>query len=89
VEANKVVRVNGQFQQWLSLLQNRTKRTQSGSKCIVQGVRPINAVVRQPLEVDTILRKEGALSDWALGILKQTAPAKTYSVSSDLNATGG
>lgn len=83
MDANKVIRVNGQFQQWLSLLQNRTKRTQSG-KFIVQGVRPINSVINQSLVVDAVLRKEDGLSDWAKGVLKQVGSAKTYSVTSEL-----
>lgn len=83
METKKVTRNNGQFQQWQSLLMNRTKRTQSG-KFMVQGVRPINAAIKQQLEIDSLLYRTGKLSDWATKLITSTQPAKRYELSVEL-----
>lgn len=88
MKTNIVTRPNGLFQQWQSLLHNRTKRTQSG-KFIIQGVRPINAAMNQQLEIDTVLYKYGAISDWAKNLLGETTEAKTYQLSVELMKTLG
>jgi 23S rRNA (uridine2479-2'-O)-methyltransferase len=80
---DKVSRINGQFQQWRSLLRNRTKRTQTG-KFIVQGVRPINAALKQSIAVDAILYREGELSGWASNILRSSDAAKRYELTVEL-----
>ncbi len=88
MKTNKIIRPNGLFQQWQSLLTNRTKRTQAG-KFIVQGVRPINLAIDQSLDIQAILYKEGKLSDWARNILQQTKLAKNYELSAELMKTLG
>lgn len=88
MDTNEVTRVNGQFQQWLSLLQNRTKRTKVG-KFIIQGVRPINAAINQKLDITALLYKEGALSDWAKDTLKKITDTKRYKLSAELMKTLG
>ena len=88
MKTNKIIRPNGLFQQWQSLLTNRTKRTQTG-KFIVQGVRPINLAISQKLDIQTMLYKEGKLSDWAKNTLKTIADAKKYEVSAELMKTLG
>lgn len=77
MDIRKVTRHNGQFQQWQSLLTNRTKRTQRG-KFFVQGVRPINAAIKQGLIVDTVLYKSGKLSDWAKQLIASITSAKQF-----------
>jgi len=69
--------------QWQSLLTNRTKRTQSG-KFIVQGVRPINAVIAQNWEIESLLFLSGKLSDWAKGIISQGMKCKYYELSPEI-----
>jgi TrmH family RNA methyltransferase len=60
---------NARFQQWLSILDNRTKRTRSG-EFVVQGVRPITLAVRHGWTIRTLIHPVGRpLSDWATGLL--------------------
>jgi TrmH family RNA methyltransferase len=80
---SKVIRINGQFLQWQALLNNRTKRIQTG-KFIVQGVRPINVALSKQLVIEAILYKEGRLSDWANDVLQKNATAKSYELSQEL-----
>lgn len=80
---DKVLRINGLFQQWQSLLSNRTKRAQSG-KCIIQGVRPINAAIAQELVVDAVLYRESNLSDWAKDTILKSKANKSYELSTEL-----
>jgi tRNA G18 (ribose-2'-O)-methylase SpoU len=82
MEVSKVTRRGGQFQQWQALLGNRTKRTQSG-KFFVQGVRPINAALKQKLGVDSLLYRSGRVSDWAKKLISDI-DAKKYELSADL-----
>lgn len=83
MKANKVIRVNGLFQQWQSLLSNRTKRRHSG-KFIIQGVRPINTAISQQVDIDSILYKADDISDWAKGIIQNNDTAKKYELTSEL-----
>lgn len=83
MEVKKVTRQNGQFQQWQALLNNRTKRNQS-EKFFVQGVRPINAAIKQRLVIDSVLYKSGKLSDWASQLVDNNRFAKQYELSPDL-----
>lgn len=83
MEVTKIVRHNGQFQQWQALLCNRTKRAQTG-KFFVQGVRPIRAAVRQKVAIDSVLYRSGKLSDWARDLINATGTAKRFELSADL-----
>ncbi len=83
MNSNKVSRINGQFQQWQSLLQNRTKRMQTG-KFVIQGVRPINAAMEQSVTANAVLYKEGKLSDWASNILRSSGATKKYELTVEL-----
>jgi tRNA G18 (ribose-2'-O)-methylase SpoU len=81
--AVKVTRLNGQTQQWQSLLTNRSKRAQT-KKFIVEGVRPINAALVQGYEVDSLLYVSSKLSDWANKIVSQQSKCKHYELSPEM-----
>jgi len=60
---------NARFQQWQTLLSNRTKRHRSG-EFLVQGVRPITMAVRHGWTVRALLYdSDRRLSRWATDIL--------------------
>lgn len=63
---------NAKFQQWETLLHNRTKRHRAGS-FLVQGVRPINIAVEHGWTVEALLydADRSRLSDWARGLLER------------------
>ena len=62
---------NARFQQWQSLLDNRTKRTRAG-QFLVQGVRPITLAVQHDWPIRTLIHPIGRdLSQWATGLLAQ------------------
>jgi tRNA G18 (ribose-2'-O)-methylase SpoU len=61
---------NAVFQQWHSLLTNRTKRRHAG-KFLVQGVRPVTLAVETGWPLHALLYCSGRrLSRWAQGILE-------------------
>ena len=61
---------NARFQQWHSLLDNRTKRTRSG-EFLVQGVRPITLAVQHGATIRALVYPAGrSLSDWGVGLLE-------------------
>lgn len=65
----RVTTRNARFQQWLSLLDNRTKRTRSG-QFVIQGVRPITLAVAHGWTIRSLIYPVGRpLSDWAVGLL--------------------
>ena len=66
----RVTSRNARFQQWQSLLSNRTKRQRAG-EFLVQGVRPISlaAAFGWPLHA-LIYDAERSLSDWAQQLLR-------------------
>lgn len=71
----RVLRVsvrNARFQQWETLLRNRTKRHRAGS-FLVQGVRPISLAVEHGWTVEALLydADRARLSDWAQGMLER------------------
>lgn len=71
----RVVRIgtrNATFQQWHSLLGNRTKRNRHG-EFLVQGVRPLTLATERGWPVAALLRTDGALSSWAERIWEGTA----------------
>jgi tRNA G18 (ribose-2'-O)-methylase SpoU len=61
---------NARFQQWETLLRNRTKRHRAGS-FLVQGVRPISLAFEHGWTVEALLydADRPRLSDWARGLL--------------------
>jgi 23S rRNA (uridine2479-2'-O)-methyltransferase len=59
---------DARFQQWYSLLENRTKRQRSRS-FLVQGVDPINAALRHGWPIRSFLHAGAASSTWARGVL--------------------
>ncbi len=63
---------NTKFQQWETLLRNRTKRHRAGS-FLVQGVRPISLAIEHGWTVETLLydADRPRLSDWARGVLER------------------
>ncbi|HEX4724506.1 MAG TPA: TrmH family RNA methyltransferase [Pseudonocardiaceae bacterium] len=62
---------NARFQQWQSLLDNRTKRTRAG-QFLVQGVRPITLAARHDWPIRTLIHPIGRpLSQWATGLLDE------------------
>ena len=63
---------NATFQQWHSLLGNRTKRNRH-REFLVQGVRPLSLAMERGWPVRALLRTESDLSTWAEGIWTDTA----------------
>lgn len=63
---------NARFQQWETLLRNRTKRHRAGS-FLVQGVRPISLAVEHGWTIEALLydADRARLSDWARGLLER------------------
>ena len=79
---------NARFQQWESLLANRTKR-QRAREFLVQGVRPITIAVEQDWPVHTLVYDaDRPLSRWARELLG-TSSAEQVAMSSDLIAELG
>lgn len=79
----RVTTRNATFQQWETLLHNRTKRHRAGA-ILVQGVRPISLAVEAGWTVRSWLyRAEGRLSDWAQEMLWSVRAAR-YAVSDEL-----
>jgi 23S rRNA (uridine2479-2'-O)-methyltransferase len=79
---------NATFQQWQSLLANRTKRHRAG-EFIVQGVRPISQAVRQGWIIRALLQDgRRSLSSWAAE-LWTTLPAAKFVVDPGLMAELG
>lgn len=71
----RVLRVhsrNATFQQWHSLLGNRTKRNRH-REFLVQGVRPLTLALEHGWPVRALLRGDGDLSTWAQGVWDQSA----------------
>ncbi|YAL83582.1 TrmH family RNA methyltransferase [Dermacoccaceae bacterium W4C1] len=78
-----VDRRNATFQEWETLLRNRTKRTRTAS-FLVQGVRPIDQAVRHGWSVQAwLFPSSGRRSDWASSVMAQ-APATEYRVDPEL-----
>ncbi|MGH3623240.1 MAG: TrmH family RNA methyltransferase, partial [Sciscionella sp.] len=74
---------NAAFQQWQSLLTNRTKRNRGG-EFLVHGVRPITVAVDAGWPVSTLLYPVGAeLSRWARELVDRT-DASTVAVAPEL-----
>jgi TrmH family RNA methyltransferase len=80
---------NARFQQWETLLRNRTKRHRAGA-FIVQGVRPITLAAEHGWEIEALLfdADRPRLSDWARRTLDGT-DAEQFAVSGDLMAELG
>ncbi|MFG3339605.1 TrmH family RNA methyltransferase [Glycomyces sp. NPDC048151] len=80
---------NAKFQQWETLLRNRTKRHRAGS-FLVQGVRPISLAVEHGWSVEALLydADRRQLSDWARGLLERPH-IEQAAVSSELMAELG
>lgn len=77
---------NATFQQWQTLLGNRTKRHRAG-EMILQGVRPISLALESTLELRTILITDSReRSRWASDTITtaEAAGAEPYLVSSEL-----
>ncbi|ATG51950.1 rRNA methyltransferase [Brachybacterium vulturis] len=66
----RLERRNALFQQWQSLLSNRTKRSRSG-EMIIQGVRPITLAIAHGVEIRALLSDGRAQpSRWARDLLE-------------------
>ena len=64
---------NAQFQQWESLISNRNKRQRAG-EFLVQGVRPISQAIQHGWVVRALIHDaDRELSDWANGVVSNTA----------------
>lgn len=71
---------NARFQQWQSLLANRSKRHRSGA-FLVHGVRPITLAMRYGWPIQAILHADGAsLSGWARDVVDHVAGARSGDV---------
>lgn len=67
----RVTTRNARFQQWQSLLDNRTKRSRAG-QFLVHGVRPISLAVQHNWPIRTLIHPIGRpLSDWATKLLSE------------------
>lgn len=84
----RLERRNALFQQWQSLLTNRTKRTRGG-EMIVQGVRPITQAITQGVQIRALLSDGRAQpSRWARDLL-QDPPAPVVELAPELMAELG
>lgn len=64
---------NARFQQWQSLLENRSKRTRTG-EFLVHGVRPITMAIDHGWTIRSLIYPAGlGLSDWATSMLAEPA----------------
>ncbi|WP_225947473.1 RNA methyltransferase [Plantactinospora soyae] len=80
---------NANFQQWLALLTNRTKRQRAG-EFLVQGVRPITLAVQQGWPIHALLYPDGApLSRWAEDLLDQVPAVRVQMAPEVLAELGG
>lgn len=86
--AQRITSRNARFQQWESLLTNRSKRQRAG-EFLVQGVRPIRLAVQQGWPVHTLIY-DGArkLSRWAEDLLR-TVGTERVAMAPDLMADLG
>lgn len=87
----RVLRVrsrNADFQQWQSLLGNRTKRNRHG-EFLVQGVRPITLALERGWPVHALLGVEGRLSSWAQGVWDSAGAQQHALLAEDLMAELG
>jgi TrmH family RNA methyltransferase len=67
----RITRANAQFQEWLALLDNRTKRQRSG-QFLVQGVRPITLALEHGWPVRALIRDARRKpSRWAEDVLER------------------
>jgi TrmH family RNA methyltransferase len=79
----RVTTRNAAFQQWESLLTNRTKRHRAG-EMVVQGVRPITLAVESGWTVRTwLVDADRSLSTWAHAMLDRVR-TRRFAVSSEL-----
>ncbi|WP_067967663.1 TrmH family RNA methyltransferase [Nocardiopsis trehalosi] len=77
---------NARFQQWQSLLTNRTKRQRNG-EFLVQGVRPITLAVEHGWPVRALISPAGRrLSGWARDLLASDVPGDRVEMAPDLLA---
>ena len=77
---------NASFQQWETLLHNRTKRNRAG-QMIVHGVRPIRLALDAQVPIHAVLvNSDGTRSRWALDTLSlvRDRGAEQFHVSSEL-----
>ena len=84
----RLERRNALFQQWQSLLTNRTKRTRSG-EMIIQGVRPITQAIAHGVEIRALLSDgRPQPSRWARDLLEDP-PAPVVELAPELMAELG
>ncbi|AKU18279.1 TrmH family RNA methyltransferase [Luteipulveratus mongoliensis] len=83
MRSTRVSKRNATFQQWQTLLTNRSKRTRAG-EFLVQGVRPITLAVEQGWTIRSFLYADDAhLSQWAQDLLDGTSAAQ-FALAPDL-----
>ncbi|WP_211841727.1 RNA methyltransferase [Rudaeicoccus suwonensis] len=76
---------NATFQQWQTLLTNRTKRHRAG-QFVVQGVRPISLALQHDWDFEVVLRAIGARpSQWAADVWRQ-APGDRVEIPAEMLA---
>jgi tRNA G18 (ribose-2'-O)-methylase SpoU len=76
---------NASFQVWLSLRTNRSKR-QREKAFLVEGVKPLNQLLKNHWEIDSLLLREGKPSPWAQRFVQEAQSEKLYQVSAALMA---
>ena len=75
---------NALYQQWRSLLTNRTKRRRLG-QFLVQGVRPVTLAVERGWPLHAVLYcASRRLSKWAQGLLEEEVDAPHFAVAQEL-----
>lgn len=84
MRTTRVDRRNATFQQWQTLLTNRTKRTRA-REFIVQGVRPLRLAIEHGWDIRAWLTTSGRRSEWAEATMREN-PATTYALAPDLLA---
>lgn len=84
MRTTRVDRRNATFQQWQTLLTNRTKRTRAG-QFLVQGVRPITLAVEHDWSVRAWLTRPGRRSEWAEETMRRV-PSEVFTLAPELLA---
>jgi TrmH family RNA methyltransferase len=81
----EISKKNAAFQVFLSLRENRSKRHREG-KFLVEGVKPLNQLLRNAWEVEALLLQKGAGSAWSKNYVRQAKAPVVYELSLELMA---
>lgn len=81
----QVGKKNAAFQVWLSLRENRSKRHREG-KFLVEGVKPLDQLLKNKWDIEALLLGTGARSAWCEDYVKKARAGTVYEVTPELMA---